>query len=481
MAEYGVTDIGFVRPRLPELRRDIISDLKDRLAANNFPTGIETRPDSLYGLFIDTFGEREAALWETMEQVYYAMYPGSARGAALDRAVSFAGVERTQAEPSRANVVLYGDASTTVPAGSQIRNRSTNTLWQTTEDQTIGAGEAIDLEIAVDTVADSTLYKVTLDATDYTYTSTASATRQGILDGLTSALASASQDTRNNGAVLKITGRVDNFSVSLSGNLVFNLIGSQVVAETIESIPEETLPGYLSAIVTLVTGWDTVNNLTPGTVGRRTETDSQLRQRYKLGVFRLGRSTQAAMEANIFENVLGVEAVRVFQNATDNAVDGLVPHSVQVVAQGGLDKALAEEIYANKAAGIDTNGAVVVNLTTGQGPQKIKFDRPESVYIWVKVVITLLDAEEGEQPFPSNGFDQIRQQIADYGNSLTIGFDVLPERFYRHIFEVPGIETATITTDSSTNASHTPSYSSGIISIDRDQLSQFDTTQIVVQ
>src|SRR5690625_7508656 len=105
MADYGVVDIGFVRPRLPELRREIVADLKNRLQSNGFSADIETRPDSLYGLLIDTFAEREAALWETAEQVYYAMYPGSAVGAALDQSVSFAGVERSEAEPSQCNVV----------------------------------------------------------------------------------------------------------------------------------------------------------------------------------------------------------------------------------------------------------------------------------------------------------------------------------------------------------------------------------------
>jgi hypothetical protein len=38
------------------------------------------------------------------------MYPGSATGVSLDRAVSFTGVQRYRDEKSRAYVVLYGSS-----------------------------------------------------------------------------------------------------------------------------------------------------------------------------------------------------------------------------------------------------------------------------------------------------------------------------------------------------------------------------------
>ena len=76
MADYGVTPEGFVRPRLPEIRMEIIEELRRNLRARGLPDDMETRPDSVTGVVIDTFAEREAALWEMGEGVYYAMYPG---------------------------------------------------------------------------------------------------------------------------------------------------------------------------------------------------------------------------------------------------------------------------------------------------------------------------------------------------------------------------------------------------------------------
>ena len=54
----GVTPLGFVRPRLPEIRLEITDDLVARLRAVGYAGDIETRPDSLFGLLIDTFATR---------------------------------------------------------------------------------------------------------------------------------------------------------------------------------------------------------------------------------------------------------------------------------------------------------------------------------------------------------------------------------------------------------------------------------------
>ena len=107
MADYGVTPLGFVRPRLPEIRQEIIDDLRARLRASGLSDDIQTRPDSVLGLLIDTFAERETALWELSEGVYFSMYPGSAVGAQLDRAASFSGVVRKSAVAGTVEVVLY--------------------------------------------------------------------------------------------------------------------------------------------------------------------------------------------------------------------------------------------------------------------------------------------------------------------------------------------------------------------------------------
>jgi len=69
MAEFGVTPAGFIRKRLADIRPEIIAALRNNLQAAGLSGDIETRPDSVMGILIDTFAEREAALWELSEGI----------------------------------------------------------------------------------------------------------------------------------------------------------------------------------------------------------------------------------------------------------------------------------------------------------------------------------------------------------------------------------------------------------------------------
>ena len=128
----GVTPYGFVKMRLPEIRQAIAADLKNRLMAAGLDGNIETRPDSVLGMLIDTFAEREAALWENAEAVYNAMYPQTAAGVSLDRAVSLAGVSRLAAQKAYTRLIFWGAKGTVVPKGAQA-SAENSSLWTTDE------------------------------------------------------------------------------------------------------------------------------------------------------------------------------------------------------------------------------------------------------------------------------------------------------------------------------------------------------------
>lgn len=482
MAEYGVTPEGFVRPRLPEIRTEIIEELRRNLRAKGLPDDIETRPDSVAGVLIDTFAEREAALWEMGEGVYYAMYPGSATGVSLDRSVSFSGVQRLQPERSRNYVVAYGVQGTPVPAGAQIRHRSTQNIWQTTEDVTISAAAASDVRI-VPTVQLSALYTVTVDGVPFSYTSAPDATVATVLAGLMAALATSGLQVSSDGAAIRLVSTATvSVSIQLTSNLTFSEVGSAVLAETIDAIPEASEPGDLDSIVTLVPGWVRVANLQAGAVGRLRETDAQLRARYRLGVFRFGAGTLPSIGPNILNEVPGIVDIRVFDNKTD-VMDsaGRKPHSVHVIVDGGIDDDIAQAIYRYKGGGIDTNGAVSKTLTTPEGLQIIQFDRPEPVYIWARAQVTLLPPDE--QAFPSDGFEQVKASILTTGQSHVIGQDVRIQRFFCLIYGTSGIDTVDLQFAYSTDPDFVPGpgdYVAANIVIGDIQKALFDGSRIEV-
>lgn len=483
MADYGVTPEGFIRMRLPEIREAIVEAMRGNLRSKGLPDNIETRPDSVTGVLIDTFADREAAIWELSEGVYYAMYPGSAFGASLDRAVSFSGVRRLAAEPSEALVVAYGLEGTVIPVGSQVRNRVSQGIWQTVNAITIAKGAASDITLTP-TIANSALYRVTINGVNYSYTSPASGNSIAtVLAGIVAALLPSPMEVSSNGSAVRLQSVSQNaVNLSTTANLTASQLGTSVLVRTVDAIPESAAAGDLNAIVTMVPGWQAVTNPVAAAVGRREESDAELRTRYRTGVFRLGGAVLPSIAPNIVNEVPGLIDIRVFENDTDGTVNGRLPHSIHVIVEGGLEDNIARAIYNYKAAGIDTNGAITKVLQTDEGEQIIKFDRPTPVYVWVKAEVTLLPA--AEQSFPSNGFDLIENAIATTGAAQEIGMDVVLQRFFGPIYNAaPGIASVTLRFYGTTNPATVPSdgaYTATNITITEVQKAVFDPTRIFV-
>lgn len=479
----GVTPTGFSRPRLPEIRQQIAEDLVTRLRAMGYAGEIETRPDSVFGLLIDTFAERETAVWEQVEAVYFAMYPSSASGVQLDRAVSFTGVARLDASPSSVYLMLYGLEGTQVPALSQVRNNVTQTLWQTINDVTLGLGAAGDA-LMRPLVANSTVYTVTIDGVAYSYTSDASATLPEVLAGLLVALIPSDQTITSDGAVLRVraNGR-ESFALQVNGALLIEQFGTPALAQALDDGPIPAEVGELNTIITLVPGWNTVSNLQAASLGRLAETDAELRERYKSGVYALGAATLPALQANLEARVAGVTSVKVFENDTD-AVDtvGRPPHSIHVVAEGGLDTEIAAAIFNYKAAGIDTYGAIEIDVLDAEGvAHEIRFDRPTPLYVWITAVIDLLPSEE--EPFPPDGFSQIAANLLAAGNALGVGQDVIWQRLLRAVHAVSGVAEADLRLAVTLSPTPPPApgdYATSNIVVADFQVARFDASRISV-
>ncbi|MCY1510736.1 hypothetical protein D9M68_451240 [compost metagenome] len=480
---YGVTPDGFVRPRLPEIRQEIVADLRARMQAAGFNGTVETRPDSITGLLIDTFAEREAALWEQAEGVYFAMYPGSATGVSLDRAVSFTGVTRYRDERSRAYVVLYGTPGTTVPAGAQIRHQVSQNLWALAADAQIQAGAAADVVLQL-SVAPNSAYRVSIDGVAYTYTTGQTTNLPQILAGLVAALSPSDLAVSSDGAMVRIhtDGRVA-AAFTWTANLSLVRLGSPALAQTMEASTEGAAVGDLDGVVTQVDGWDNVDNLQAGVAGRLAESAAELRARYPTGLFRLGAATPPSIAPNVRDRVTGVRTVKVFMNNADDPDElGRPPHSVHVVVDGGLDDEVAEAIFRVVAAGIDTHGQQLVIVKDDEGAdQEIRFDRPERVFVWARCATTLLPPSE--QAFPPGGFQEIAENLADAGAAFAIGEDVILQRLYGAIYRTPGLASVDLRLAVSTNPSFVPQpadYKATNVAIQDFQVAAFDLSRIEV-
>lgn len=175
--------------------------------------------------------------------------------------------------------------------------------------------------------------------------------------------------------------------------------------------------------------------------GRNTETSDEFRERYYKSVDFAGGVNIDAIVAEVYESVEAVIAVTGEENDTDfvNA-SGLPPHSIEIVAYGGLDEEIAKAIYRRKAAGIESFGNTTVPVVTAAGrTYNIHFSRPTPVNVWVKVFNLVTDKH-----FPLDGIEQIKRSVvayigADTRGGLNIGQAVICVKLPTEVLKVPGV------------------------------------------
>ena len=124
----------------------------------------------------------------------------------------------------------------------------------------------------------------------------------------------------------------------------------------------------ITNIVNPMSGIEAVTNASAFEGGRNTETDAEFRERYYLSVDFAGGVNIDAIVAEIYESVEAVIAVAGEENDTDvQSESGLPPHSIEIIAYGGLDEDVAGAIFRRKAAGIQTYGNTSVSVVSSAG------------------------------------------------------------------------------------------------------------------
>lgn len=169
-----------------------------------------------------------------------------------------------------------------------------------------------------------------------------------------------------------------------------------VVMEAEEPGPIAAPAGTLTEIASPVTGWNSITNATEATLGEDRESDPELRRRRRREVAGIGSASTDAIRAEV-SALPGVIEVLVRENTTD-AVDalGLPPKSVETLvwgpdpATGDDDQAVAEAIHRTKAAGIESWGLDVFDVTDASGTrQTIGVSRVVSVPCEVQVSVEI--------------------------------------------------------------------------------------------
>ncbi len=227
---------------------------------------------------------------------------------------------------------------------------------------------------------------------------------------------------------------ITNGSVRDANNIIWNLPasvtiqpGGQVIATATCATPGAVaaMPGTINQINTPTRGWTSVTNPSAATVGAAVEQDSALRIRQSQSVALPSLTPFAALDGAI-ANVAGVTRHKLYENDTGSQdANGLPPHSVAAIVDGGDVTAVAQTIRGKKGQGVSTFGSTSVVVPDFWGnPHTIYFFRPSPVPVFVAITLKVFSG------YTTQVGNDIKTAIAAYINSLSIGDDVLLSRVY---------------------------------------------------
>lgn len=185
----------------------------------------------------------------------------------------------------------------------------------------------------------------------------------------------------------------------LPSNVMIPLGGSITVTMTCDTPGAVTLSNGSTTIgtgggltfVTIVAGWQSATTTSAAAVGLPVETDSTLRQRQAVSTS-LPASTPLQALLGAVANLPGVERYAVYENDTSvTLANGIPPHSIAVVIEGGSVTQVAQAIELFKNPGTSTYGTTQeVVLDPAGVPDTINLYILTEQSVYVAVVLTPL-------------------------------------------------------------------------------------------
>lgn len=501
MPTFTLDETGLQTPRFPEARALVVEKWKAR-----FGDDAQTGSDSPDGLIIDVIALMLALAWEGVAAVYTSSFFRTAAGTSLDLLLDMFGRRREQAEASTASSVWYGDAATLVPEGSVASVETTGDRFATDADgTTTTAGGGGPIVVRILEAVDANTYAIDVDTTtESTVVAGAGSTPASIADAMRTQLA-----TDNPTATVTRAGEDPETGAAL---IVLEALGAGVVtvgpsadvaddadvrfavriAMTAESTgPKTALAGNLNTIETPVGGIDGVSTTADADVGRDIETDEDFRDRHLDQLNSGGAASPEAIRARLLDRIDDMRFVRVFENESNvTDADGRPPHSFEVVWIGPAgtetEDAVAAEIFAAKAAGIQAYGDITSTVTDAYGdPHSIGHSRGTVEYLHLDV--TIVPGED--YPTVGDPLTAAQEAIATYlgeggDGELGLGVDFYRFALGRPISEAIGgvssVLSITVTADSTPNPGDTPTLVGADITVDDDAILDVDSSRISV-
>ena len=450
MANYGLTDNGFVIKRLDTILNEIHEELSDGF-------GIDTRisKPSFLDVLVTTFAGQIANLWEVAQDSYYAKYPSSATGVHLDNSIQYGGIRREMAARTIYPLHCTGIDGTNVRRHTPVAtNTNPETRLYAINDFEISRSKFNSCRLKVVAVENAN-YSITINGSEYIYSNNSN-DKAALVIGIANSLRNSDFNVNVDGDGIiiadKLLGRVS--KLVLSSNLTTDYIVTIASFET-EKFGKIQLPNdVITKLVDNIAGFTNVRNRLQPIYGREAQTDVELRQAYIAKSALRSNTMVDSVVAEILNTVVGIETVSGFENDTDFVNDRqMPPHSIEFVVEGGEDSEIASAILRKKAGGIQTYGSVVVDVPGKYGDSiPIKFNRPTYIYVWLKIVLHCKRSS-----LPDNYKKMVSSLIVENNKKISTGKSLLIQTLIESLYEaIPGLTYVDIQSAYRDNLSQTP-------------------------
>lgn len=200
-------------------------------------------------------------------------------------------------------------------------------------------------------------------------------------------------------------------------------------------------------IITVIAGWNTVDNAIAGVPGQLVESRASFEARRAQSVAANSHGSRLSLQGALY-NIDGVLDCLVLENKSDSTVTkqgvSLISHSVAICIYGGNNDEIAEMIYNKLDAGCGTNGATTVTyISEDSAVNTYQIVRPDPVNVYIEVTINQTASTA------STVVDDVKNAVYNdfYGNDAQSGNirRGCGQTIYASSFSVATIKTAGVT------------------------------------
>jgi len=477
--EYGVTDKGFIVKPFEIILQEEQDDFRTA-----FGNDIDLSDTSIQGVYVRNQALKRSQLWEQLGKLYAIGDVDDSFGVYLDRIVNFVNVGRLLANATRVYTCLWAEEGTEIPAGNLLRLANGQT-FRIAGAATVSRLTLLGFLLSVSEVTAGHSYQLQIGSEIITYIAAEGDEEEQIQDGIATAIETAFPgvfEMENTGSGLSVHSRtgLEAFSLASSDtSLEFPLLGFYAVYIATRTGPIIVSIGALTEFVSKVNGVESAINYASGITGRAMESDTELRM--GLGTRQKQATSNEVAIQNEILKVPGVEYARVYSNRDIIVVNGRPPKCYEAVVVGGDEQAIAETIFQKGPAGVQPFGNIIKDVTDSEGFHwDIGFSRPINKYIWIKIIYS----RNLEEDLPVGIVSAIQGNIIEWGQgALGVGVDLIFQRMFRPVYDVPGIGFADIqvaVTDDLTPP-QAGDYASGNVEISEVEIAVLDSSRINVQ